>query len=164
MLPFDAKIESLPDYRDRVAKDINPAQIFRGLYDLAHVLQVLKGHVPLPETVEEFYRELDTFFPKRCIANFHDFTSLFFSRSNEESIAALKKYEQGVRDGKFLDLSEYDGKPTSLKIVFPKIAPLFPTSQGMGVGGVVPSGRNSEVVTAAGGALQHGFGAKKVPH
>ncbi len=65
MIPFDAKIESLPDYKDRVAKDINPAQIFRGLYDLAHLLQLLQGRTGLPERVDEFFKELDTYFPKR---------------------------------------------------------------------------------------------------
>ncbi|CAD7931909.1 unnamed protein product [Amoebophrya sp. A120] len=113
MIPFDAKIETLPDYRDRVAKDINPAQIFRGLYDLAHLLQVLNGRAPLPEKVDEFYKELDTFFPKRCIASFHDFTSLFFSRSNEESITTLEKFASD-QQSYLQNLNKYDGKPPTL--------------------------------------------------
>jgi hypothetical protein len=115
MIPFDAKIESLPDYKDRVAKDINPAQIFRGLYDLAHLVQLLQGRTGLPESVSDFYKELDTYFPKRCIVSFHDYTSLFFSRSNDEAVGSLEKFLNGGYEEKIKKtLSAYDGKPPSL--------------------------------------------------
>ncbi|CAD7943773.1 unnamed protein product [Amoebophrya sp. A25] len=114
MISFDAKIETIPDFKDRVAKDINPAQVFRGLYDLAHVAQLLNGSC-LPEKVDDFFKELDTYFPKRCIAQFHEYTSLFFSRSNEESIVALRKFEDMcVRYDAPTIASRYDGKPTTL--------------------------------------------------
>ena len=52
--------------QDRGARDINPAQIFRGLYDIAHVVQLLQGRTGLPEKVEDFFSEgVDAFFPKR---------------------------------------------------------------------------------------------------
>ena len=63
MIPFDAKIESLPDFSKKVAKDINPSQIFRALYDLAHLVQILQGTNGLPESIEDFFKERDTYFP-----------------------------------------------------------------------------------------------------
>jgi len=54
---------------------MNPAQIYRGLYDLGHLLQILQGRNGLPEQIEEFYSALDNFFPKRHIFLNRDATS-----------------------------------------------------------------------------------------
>jgi len=52
---------------ERVPNRVNPAQLFRGLYDLGHLVQIMQGRNGLPDDLAEFFKELDTYFPKRHI-------------------------------------------------------------------------------------------------
>jgi len=116
ILPFDQKIENLTDYATRSKRDVSPAQIFRGLYDLAHLVQLLRGRTGLPEKVADFFKDLDTYFPRRHITCFHDYTSLFFSRSNSEAVSTLEAYrkEKDAADRSGEPFRVCDGKPPSM--------------------------------------------------
>jgi len=78
---------------------------FRGLYDFAHVTQILQGKKSLAEGLEEFFKDLDMFFPKRCLRNWHG--SAMNGWSRYPNISALVEFGKLSPEDQVVD----DGRP-----------------------------------------------------
>ena len=55
--------------------------------------------------------------PSRCIDAFHDHTSLFFSKANEQAIQTLEAFDNGPynKGPEIGGLEKYDGKPDCIR-------------------------------------------------